>query len=156
MKRLVVLAALAGCDSSAPKPAAPPAPAANVAWKDMNADQRFELMKTKVLPAAKAKFQAFDAKKYAEFDCSTCHGDGAADGSYEMPNPKIKPLPATEEAYMAWIAKDADAASYTKFMSEEIVPMVADILDEKPFDPKTHSGTFSCPACHTMAVEDKK
>ena len=122
----------------------------------MNADQRFEFMKTNVLPAAKAKFQAFDAKKYAEFDCSTCHGDGAEDGSYEMPNPKIKPLPATEEAYMAWIAKDADAASYTKFMSGEIVPMMADLLGEKAFDPKTHTSTFSCLATQAdSAMSDR-
>ena len=156
MKRLLALVVLAACGSSPPKPATPPPPAAKLAWKDMNADQRFEFMKTNVLPAAKAKFQAFDAKKYAEFDCSTCHGDGAEDGSYEMPNPKIKPLPATEEAYMAWIAKDADAASYTKFMSGEIVPMMADLLGEKAFDPATPTGTFSCPACHTMAGEEKK
>lgn len=122
----------------------------------MNADQRLEFMKTTVLPAAKAKFQAFDGTKYAKFDCATCHGDGAADGSFEMPNPKIKALPATEEAYMAWVAQDADAARYTKFMSEEIVPMMADLLQEKPFDPKTHTGEFSCPACHTMAGEPPK
>jgi cytochrome c553 len=121
----------------------------------MNLDQRLEFMKTTVLPAAKVKFQTFDAKRYATFDCITCHGPGAEDGSFEMPNPKIKALPATEEAYMAWVAKDADAARYTKFMSEEIVPMMAQLLDEKPFDPATHSGTFSCPACHTMAGETK-
>ena len=121
----------------------------------MNADQRFEFMKTSVLPAAKAKFQAFDAKKYAEFDCSTCHGDGAEDGSYEMPNPKIKALPATEEAYVAWIAKDADAKRYTDFMSNEIVPMMANLFDEKPFDPKTNPKGLSCPICHTMAGEQK-
>ena len=119
----------------------------------MNADQRLEFMKTTVLPAAKAKFQAFDGAKYAKFDCATCHGKGAEDGSFEMPNPQIKALPATEEAYMAWVAKDADAARYTKFMSEELVPMMAQLLGEKPFDPQTHTGTFSCPACHKMAGE---
>ena len=155
MKRLIAVVVLAACGSSTPKPAAPAGPPAKLAWKDMNADQRFELMKTQVLPAAKAKFQAFDAKKYAEFDCSTCHGDGAEDGSYEMPNPKIKPLPATEEAYVAWIAKDADAKHYTDFMSGEIVPMMANLFDEKPFDPKTNPKGLSCPVCHTMAGETK-
>ena len=122
----------------------------------MNADQRLDFMKTKVLPAAKARFLTFDPDKYADFDCATCHGDGATDGSYEMPNPKIKALPATEEAYMAWIAKDADAARYTKFMSEDLVPMMADLLGEKPFDPKTNPKGFSCPVCHTMAGEPPK
>src|SRR5438045_7293142 len=112
MKRLIAVVVLAACGSSSPKPAAPSGPPpANLAWKDMNADQRMEFMKWKVLPAARAKFQAFDAKKYAVFQCRTCHGDGAEDGSFDMPNPKIKAMPATEEAYMAWIAKDAETAT---------------------------------------------
>ncbi|HUS33250.1 MAG TPA: hypothetical protein VMZ53_32330 [Kofleriaceae bacterium] len=140
--------ALVACGSSTPKTGAPLPP-----WKDMNADQRLEFMKTTVLPAAKAKFQAFDGKKYAKFDCRVCHGKGAEDGSFEMPNPDIKALPGSEEAYMAWVAKDADAARYTKFMSEDIVPMMAELLGKKPFDPATHTGDFSCPACHKMAGE---
>ena len=121
----------------------------------MNADQRLEFMKTTVLPAAKAKFQAFDAKRFEKFDCVTCHGPGAEDGSFEMPNPKIKALPPTAEAYKAWIAKDANAKRYTDFMSNEVVPMMADLFQVKAFDPATHTGEFSCPACHTMAGETK-
>ena len=54
----------------------------------MNLDQRTEFMKREVLPKSKAIFVAFDEKKYKDMDCATCHGDGAADGSFEMPNPK--------------------------------------------------------------------
>jgi cytochrome c553 len=153
MKRLLAVVVLAACGSSAPKPTTPP-PAAKLAWKDMNADQRFEYMKTSVLPAAKAKFQAFDATKYAELDCSTCHGDGAEDGSYEMPNPKIKALPATAQAFEAWIAQDADAKRYSDFMSSEIVPMMATLFDEPELDPKTAPKGLSCPVCHTMEGDD--
>src|SRR5690349_1060559 len=70
----------AGGASEAPPPA-------DMAFKDMNADQRMAFMKASVLPAMKAAFQKFDAKKFGEFDCKTCHGEGAADGSFEMPNP---------------------------------------------------------------------
>jgi hypothetical protein len=150
MKRLVFVLAIAACGSSTPKSGAPVGP-----WKDMNADQRLEFMKTVVMPKAKVAFQKFDAKKYADMDCGTCHGDGAEDGSFEMPNAKIKALPATEEAYMAWIEKDADAKRYTDFMANDLVPMMADLLGEKAFDPKTNTGEFSCPACHTMAGEKK-
>lgn len=122
----------------------------------MNLDQRQEYMKTVVLPKAKKIFIGFDAKKYADMNCETCHGDSAKDGSFDMPNPKIKPLPATESAFMEWIGKDAEAARYTKMMSEELVPTMADLLGVKPFDPQTKTGKFSCPACHTMAGEAPK
>ncbi|HTL36504.1 MAG TPA: hypothetical protein VL326_25400 [Kofleriaceae bacterium] len=150
MHRIVLLLALAACGSATPKSGAPLPP-----WKDMNADQRLEFMKSTVLPAAKQKFQAFDAKKFAKFDCRTCHGKGAEDGSFEMPNPDIKALPPTAEAYEAWIAKDANAKRYTDFMSNEVVPMMSQLLQIKAFDPATHTGEFSCPACHTMAGEKK-
>lgn len=149
MKKLALILALAACGSSS-KSTTTPAPAPTV-WKDMNLEQRTEFMKREVMPKAKAVFVAFDEAKFKDMDCATCHGDGAADGSFEMPNPKIKALPATEEAFMAWVSKDEEAARYTKMMSEELVPLMANLLGEKPFDPATHSGEFSCQACHTMA-----
>src|SRR6476469_1535595 len=119
MKKLA-LVLLAACGSSS-KPAATPAPAP-AAWKDMNLDQRVEFMKREVMPKSKAIFVAFDEKKYKDMDCVTCHGDGVADGSYEMPNPKIKALPATADAFMAWVSQDAEAARYAKMMSQELEP----------------------------------
>jgi cytochrome c553 len=150
MNKLALILVLAACGSSS-KSSTTPASPAPTAWKDMNLDQRTEFMKREVMPKAKAIFVAFDEKKYKDMDCATCHGDGAADGSFEMPNPKIKPLPGTEEAFMAWVSKDAEAARYAKMMSEELVPLMANLLGEKAFDPATHSGDFSCQACHTMA-----
>ena len=149
MKKLALILALAACGSSS-KSTTTPAPAPT-AWKDMNLEQRTEFMKREVMPKAKAIFVAFDETKYKDMDCATCHGDGAADGSFEMPNPKIKALPATEEAFMAWVSKDEEHARYTKMMSEELVPLMANLLGEKAFDPATKTGEFSCQACHTMA-----
>lgn len=151
MKQLIVLLLLAACGGSSSTspvntPAGPPPK-----WKDMNADQKMAFMKSTVLPRAKKLFGDFDPQKYAVVNCHTCHGKGSEDGSFEMPNPDIKALPATEEAFMAWVSKDADAMRYTKFMSEQLVPAMAEMLDVKAFDPKTHTGEFSCEACHTMA-----
>ena len=111
MHRLAIIPALlvvAAC-GGASHPTTP-TPAAKVAWKDMNADQRTAFMKDVVMPRSKELFMAFDAERYKDMDCKTCHGPGADDKSFEMPNPDIAPLPNSEEAYMAWIAKDEDAA----------------------------------------------
>ena len=89
-KRTSMLLLLAACGSSSTPVAAPAAP---VAWKDMNAEQRGIYMKDVVLPKSKEIFVAFDATRYANMDCKTCHGDGVDDGSFEMPNPKIKSKP---------------------------------------------------------------
>ena len=135
----------AACGSPA-KPVEPPQP---LVWKDMNADQRQTYMKDVVMPKAKATFVAFDPK-YQAMDCKTCHGDGADDGSFEMPNSKIKALPNTPEAFMAWIGKDADAARYTEFMVAKVEPLMGELLQKTVFDPKTGTGELSCEACHTL------
>lgn len=139
---------LAACGSSAPK-AAPPAP---TAWKDMNADQREQYMKDVVMPRAREVFTAFDAK-YADMDCKTCHGRGADDGHFEMPNPDMRPLPSTPDAFMALIAKDAEVQRFTPFMVEKVEPMMGELLQMTVFDPRTETGELSCSTCHTLVDE---
>ena len=143
---LLVAAAACGGTSHATQPA----PAAKVAWKDMDADQRHAFMKEVVMPKAQEVFAAYDATRYAKIDCKTCHGPGADDGSFEMPNPAIKALPSNKEAFMAWIAKDADAARMTQFMGEKVEPMMIELLQMTPFDPETKTGEFGCMNCHTL------
>jgi hypothetical protein len=111
--------------------------------------QREQYMKDVVMPRAKEAFVAFDPK-YQSMDCRTCHGDGAADGSFEMPNPKIKPLPNTEEAFMAWVSKDANAGRYAQFMATKLQPLMGELLQVAVFDPQTKSGEFSCSSCHQL------
>ena len=57
-------------------------------WTDMNHEERLQLMKTKVLPTMKAKFQAFNAEEFGDFGCETCHGSGIKQGNFDMPNPE--------------------------------------------------------------------
>ena len=145
-----MLMAVAACGGSkASTTAEKPAPRV---WKDMNADQRVQYMKDVVMPRAREVFTAFDAT-YADMDCKTCHGPGADDGSFEMPNPAIRPLPNTPDAFMALIGKDADVQRFTPFMVEQVEPMMGELLQTTVFDPKTGTGELSCSTCHTLVNE---
>jgi len=155
MSRLITpalfLAAVAACGSSS-KSSMPPK---GMVWKDMNADQRKEYMEHVVMPKAKEVFAAFDSK-YQKMDCKTCHGKGADDGSFEMPNPDIRPLPNTPEAFMALMAKDPEVQRFTPFMSGEVEPMMGDLLHMTVFNPETKTGELSCASCHTLVDETGK
>lgn len=144
---LISLAFIVSCGGKA-KPAESPPPAGMV-YKDMNHQQRMYFMEHEVLPQMKAMFAAYDAK-YSNMNCATCHGDGSHDGTFKMPNPKLPVLPGTEEAFIEWVSKDADAAKMSKFMAEQVEPKMAELLHRKAFDPATKSGDFSCDACHTL------
>jgi hypothetical protein len=131
--------------SAAPAPSATEAPPAKVTWKDMKADQRKDYMKTVVLPKMKEEFIGFNAKKYSEMNCVTCHGDSVKDGSFKMPNPKLPKLPSDEAGFKALMKKKPDV---TKFMGGKVVPAMAEMLGESPYDPATKQG-FGCFECHT-------
>jgi hypothetical protein len=135
-----------GAPATPPAASATPAtPPAAATWKDMNHDQRMELMKTVVMPKMKTEFADFDAKKYADFKCATCHGDGVKDGSFKMPNPKLPKLSAAD-GFKKHMAK---TPAITKFMMAKVVPDMASMLNEQPYDPATHQG-FGCGECHLM------
>ena len=147
MHRLAIIPALlvvAAC-GGASHPTTP-TPAAKVAWKDMNADQRTAFMKDVVMPRSKELFMAFDAERYKDMDCKTCHGPGAEDKSFEMPNPDIMPLDFSKMDQL-----DEEHKKVADWMHEVVVPKMADLLGEQPYDPATQQG-FGCLGCHTMAT----
>lgn len=117
-------------------------------WKDMDKKERATFMKKVVLPKAKTLFATIDPKMTT--NCKTCHGKGAEDHTFKMPNPDIKALPATPEAFMAWIKKNPDEAKWAKFMGEEFTPQMAQLFGKTPFNPQTKTGDFGCIACHTL------
>ena len=141
----LTLLAAAACGSKAkttdPKPTA-------VAWADMNDEQRHDYMKNTVLPQMKETFVAFDAEEFAEMDCKTCHGPGVDDKSFKMPNPDLMPLDFSPGAMEAL---DEDHQKVAKWMGETVLPQMANLLGEKPYDPATQQG-FGCLGCHTMAT----
>jgi hypothetical protein len=149
MRRIAVpLVVLAACGGGSSKTTTPE-PATPLVWKEMDLEQRTKYMMDVVLPKTKELFVALDAK-YDTMDCITCHGDGAKDGSYEMPNPKIKPLPNTEEAFIAWVSKEPAAGKMAEFMATKLEPLMGELLQKSVYDPKTKTGELSCGTCHTL------
>jgi hypothetical protein len=122
------------------------ASAAPAAWKDMSHEQKLGFMKTVFMPKMKAEFVGFDAKMFEKMNCMTCHGDGAKDGSFKMPNPQLPKL-KVDAGFKTEMTKHP---AITKFMMEKVVGTAAGTLGLPPYDPKTHEG-FGCFGCHTPA-----
>jgi hypothetical protein len=128
--------------SASAEPAASAAPA-QPTFDQMSDDQKKEFMKTVVLPHMKEKFVAAN-KKYDKMNCTTCHGPGAKEGKFKMPNPLLPKLDFSDN-----LAKQTKKSpEMVKFMQETVVPEMAKLLGVPPFDPATKSG-FGCLACHT-------
>jgi hypothetical protein len=129
-----------GASSAAPAP-----PPSGMAWDDMNHGQRLYVMKHVVVPKMGADFKAFDAKKFDDFGCKTCHGKRAKEGRFKMPNPDLPHLSYTDN-----FKKHRDEKpEITKFMMDKVEPDMAACVGEKPFDPKTKTG-FGCAECHIV------
>jgi hypothetical protein len=152
--------ALAGClalaviacaetTPAAPPPATAPTPTASkeVAWADMVKEQRIDYMKSVVLPRMKQSFTHFSPDRYSKMNCVTCHGDGAADGSFKMPNPRLPVLPNSSEGFKELAA---EKPAVMDFMKSEVKPRMATMLGMPEWTPETKTG-FGCGACHTTA-----
>jgi hypothetical protein len=148
---------LAVCLSSAgtaraadPAPPAEADAAKTADWDKMTLDQRKKLMKAKVLPEMKEAFQAVNPKRYQNFSCATCHGDGATTGKFKMPNPKLPKLPAPtdRDGFMALQQKKPEVV---KFMETVVKPTVAGIIGLPEWSPQNPKG-FGCYACHTSGA----
>lgn len=127
-------------------PSVEAAPGAS-AWHDMDRNQRIAYMKTVVLPKMKDEFVKFDAKHFSDMNCGTCHGRGAKEGSFKMPNPDLPRL-SVEDGFEKHMQEEP---AITKFMMETVVPNMAALVDEPLFDPKTQKG-FGCFQCHMQAA----
>jgi hypothetical protein len=169
LSSLVLALGIAACGGSSSESAEPtPAPAEpavtpaepppddgpvvgppQVAWKDMDKKQRGRYMVKVVVPAMEPLFKGFDAKRFAEFNCATCHGKGAADQSFKMPNPDILALPGPDrpDDFKPIFEKHPDMV---KFMGGKVMPEMAKLLGREPFDYKNPKpDAFGCLNCHT-------
>lgn len=137
----------------APAPTESAAPAASAApafnWDKMDKEARGKYMKETVMPKMKEVFTAFDAKKYADMSCTTCHGSAAKTGAFTMPNPELPKLPADMSKFKEWASKKPQM---TEFMVKHVKPEMAALLHEPEYNPETKSG-FGCGECHTTATK---
>jgi hypothetical protein len=146
--------ATGGAPAPAPGEEAKVAGPPEVAWKDMSHDQRAKFMDAVVMPKMKPMFQAFDAKQFHEFNCKTCHGEGAKNHTFKMPNPDIFVLPGTSAEFQALAQTKGE---WMKFMSAQVKPEMAKLLGEPEWEPEhPDPNAFKCFNCHTHKEEPKK
>jgi hypothetical protein len=115
-------------------------------FAQMTGSERSDFMKKVVLPKVRPAFRNADPKEFAKMNCAPCHGPNARETQFEMPNPKLTKLPSTPAGWKKLAAKEAKMMA---FMKDELTPMMAELLHEAPFDPKTGKG-FGCLECHTQ------
>jgi hypothetical protein len=159
-RALWLLPLVAACGGSAATPATPSPASSGVApggaaadnapppsgkWNEMNRDQRMAYMKKVVMPKMKEIFVSFDAKEFDHFTCMTCHGGGAKDGSFKMPNPELPKL-NPEGGFKKHLDKDP---AMTKFMMTKVLPEMAQLLHTEPYDQQKKIG-FGCFGCHAI------
>ena len=161
---LVGFLALPGCPRSGePAPAQPqattPAPAPSptsdtggigapkIPWANKTRLQRQDYMGIFVLPRMQKLFAGWKPDEYGEFRCQTCHGENFDKPPVDFQMPRVAfPLEADDPIGGA-MKYDAEA---TRFMVDKVLPTMAELLGEKPFEAKTGQG-FSCFRCHPRA-----
>lgn len=132
--------------ATAPAPPKPQEAKPAAQWHEMSHTQKLIYMKEVVTPQMAKSFQAHDPEEFANFNCATCHGPSAAEGNFEMPTPA---LPRLGDFELAKQEHPKDMA----FMMQTVVPQMAKLLHEPPFDPQTQKG-FGCFECHLPAQNE--
>lgn len=150
----VLLAACGGGNAENPQNTAPTASASAStaptaattaeAWSDsMSKDQQAAFMKKNVVPAMAPVFQAYDAKKYGEFSCKTCHGP-----AFKVPKDYLPHLHFADGK----LKEAAEKPEMAKFMMDKVTPAMVTAMGAKPYDPQAHTG-FGCGGCHTIDMK---
>src|SRR4030095_5535968 len=103
----------------------------------MDHKQRGRYMAKVVMPTMEPIFKGFDAKRFADFNCATCHAKGAQEKSFKMRTPDIlkPPAPDQKEAFAPIYEKMPDMVN---FMGSKVMPEMAKILGLEPYDYKNH------------------
>ena len=133
--------AAAGSGSSAGAASGEPAPPA-FDFDKLNHQAKLDFMRKKVMPPMKRAFQEFDAKKFAGFNCKTCHGKDPRATKYKMPNPE---LPKLDFAAL----KAGKHPKMAEFMNKVVKPEMAKLLQQPEYTEANPKG-FGCLECHEV------
>lgn len=120
-------------------------------WEGLSHDAKLAWMQQEVLPRTREQFVEYDADRYADYSCATCHGDGAASGDFAMPSLSLPSLPATGTPEQRQMVRDYPEG--TRFMFNDLLPLVQTLLGAPEFDEDTGEG-FSCFSCHPHAGDE--
>lgn len=122
--------------------AGPPKP-----WTEMDTNERRRYMAEHVLPTMAELFTDFDAERYADFSCTTCHGDNAGAVGFHMPNrlPLLWPSGTPEQRRMVELQPDM-----ARFMFNRVLPTMTQLLGQPAWNNEEKTG-FSCFNCHPHA-----
>jgi hypothetical protein len=131
---------------TAAAPAAPEAPAtpAHDMWKEgMTKEQEAAFMKKNVVPEMEPVFKGYNAKRYENFSCKTCHGP-----KFLKP-PEFLPKLTFKDGKLTAFTEKPEMA---KFMAEQVAPHMATAMGLPPYDMKTNTG-FGCKGCHEVKMK---
>ncbi len=151
----------AAATAESPPPRAKPRAAAQtggvgaprIPWKDKTHDQRLEYMGLFVLDRMGTLFAEWRPDEFSAenaFRCQTCHGDGFDRPPVDFHMPRVAFALDADDPIGGAMKYDPVAA---RFMVERVVPTMAELLSEEPYDPATGRGTFGCFRCHPKRGE---
>lgn len=120
-------------------------------WSELSYDERRAHMARHVVPVMSELFAGYDAERFADVGCATCHGEGASERRFAMPNPDLLPLypTGTVGQYQA-VERYPEGV---RFMYSRVVPAMQTLLGAPEFDAATGEG-FTCFSCHPHAADD--
>ena len=125
-------------------PPLPPVGPNTMGWTTWSHEQKLAYMKQTVLPAEREIFGRFEPLRFARMTCETCHGQGARDGSFRMPDPDLPHIVGGRGGFQELIARQPETV---RFMQQAVSAETARLLGHPVFDMEKHVG-FSCYPCH--------
>jgi hypothetical protein len=139
----LILAMLA-FGSCYPKRIGPAGPSgARLTWPEMSIEQKKAHMAEVVLPRAAEVFRDWQPERFAQVNCTLCHGQGAETGSFKMPTDHLPRL-SGDALLGPEFEKYPDT---TRLKLDRLVPMMSKALGLKSFSIITRTG-FGCYSCH--------